>query len=132
MDSFSSMARIFSVSLYWMADLMPRRTLRRSSSLLFIASTRSFCIFSERVIGSSGCEYSRGSAQAGTRCETKRDGHVFAGKKRREKLCGLFDLKQTGRYRLCFSLGEFLPLWRRSTLQKRMRNDESYCCGQDQ
>src|SRR5579872_3303652 len=81
MDSFSSMARIFSVSLYWMADLIPRRTLTRSSSLAFIASTRSFWIFSERVIGSSCSEYSRGGGRAGTLHGVNCDGGVLARKK---------------------------------------------------
>jgi hypothetical protein len=62
----------------------------------------------------------------------KYDGGVSAGKKQRENPFRIFDLAQWGRYRLCFSLSEFLPLERRSIYQKRMRNDESHCCGQDQ
>src|ERR1700759_2661536 len=100
-----------------MADLMPRKTLRRSSSLLFIASTRSFWIFSERVIGSSGWEYSRGRVRDVISCQMKCDGCVEAGKIRNEKFFGSFDLARWGRYRLCFSLREFLPLWRRCTHQ---------------
>src|ERR1700675_1654535 len=60
MDSVSSRARIFSVSLYLMADLIPRSTLRRSSSLARMASVRSFEIFSARVIAfPRAVEYSR-------------------------------------------------------------------------
>src|ERR1700720_1122933 len=50
MVSASSSVWIFSVSLYLMEDLMPRSTLRRSSSLARMASIRSFWIFSARVM----------------------------------------------------------------------------------
>jgi hypothetical protein len=48
----------------------------------------------------------------------KCDAQVFMRGKRRENFCGLFDLARWGRYRLCFSLSEILPLGRRSTYQK--------------
>src|SRR5215467_2847534 len=70
-----------------MADLMPRRTLRRSSSLAFIASTRSFWIFSERVIGSSGCEYSRGDVLAVSRWQEWNVTGAFLAEKAVAKIC---------------------------------------------
>jgi len=60
MDSGSSSTRIFSTSLCLMAALIPRRTLRRSSSLERMASTRSSEFFRQNSSSAPRfLEYSR-------------------------------------------------------------------------
>src|SRR6267143_2516420 len=66
MDSVSSSARIFSTSRCLIAALIPRRTLRRNSSFARMASTRSFWIFSARLIAVPRLEeYSRREKREG-------------------------------------------------------------------
>src|ERR1700687_1387239 len=101
MDSVSSRARIFSVSLYLMADLIPRSTLRRSSSLARMASVRSFWIRSARVIAfPRAVEYSRGAKK---RINTE---DAQFGTQRAQRVFGLFDLARWGRYRCSFTFCE--------------------------
>src|SRR3990172_4073742 len=63
MDSLSSSGRIFSISLFFSADLTMRRTDRRSSSFDFMASVRSFWMRSANVMGNvRNTHYSIGNA----------------------------------------------------------------------
>ena len=82
MHSDSSRARIFSVSLYWIADLMPRRTLRRISSLERMASVRSFF---ESFRDRASFAASRMNIAEGGRGETDNDGEKWITRRRRER-----------------------------------------------